>query len=252
LTVLEQLFPQQRELPVEQAYGELRLSERARDDRPYVVANMVASVDGRATLSGRSGSLANEADKQIFLDLRTQVDAVMAGPATIGIENYGPLIKSDERKQRRRARGLEPVPLAVTVSGSMELPVLSPLFQDPGSRIVVITNSERPPPPCAAELIVERIPGDTVDIVAGLGRLRSAHGVRSLLHEGGPTLLGSVTACGALDELFLTRSPSLVGGGDEITILEGAAPEQPLSLELVSLMREGGYLFLRYAVARSA
>jgi riboflavin biosynthesis pyrimidine reductase len=252
LTVLEQLFPQRRELPVEQAYGELSLSERARDDRPYVIANMIASVDGRATLRGRSGPLANEADKQIFLDLRTQVDAVMAGPATIGIESYGPLIKSDERKQRRRARGLEPVPLAVTVSGSMELPVLAPLFQDPGARIVVITNSEREPPPCAAELIVEHIPGDTVDLVAGLGRLRSVHGVRSLLHEGGPTLLGTVTAAGALDELFLTRSPSLVGSGDEITILEGATVEQPLSLELVSLMRESGYLFLRYAVARSS
>jgi riboflavin biosynthesis pyrimidine reductase len=248
LTALEQLYPQRRELPVADAYGDLGLSERAPADRPYVIANMIASVDGRATLQGRSGSLASEADKQIFLDLRTQTDAVMVGPATLAIEKYGPLIKSDERKERRRARGLEPVPLAVTITRSMELPVQAPLFQDPGSRIVVLTNSDRDPPPCPAQLIIERIPGDPIDIVAGLGRLRTAHGVRSLLHEGGPTLLGHVTAAGALDELFLTRSPKLVGGGDELAILEGPAPDRPLTLELLSLMCEGAYLFLRYAV----
>ena len=248
MTALEQLYPQRRELPAADAYGDLGLSERAPADRPYVIANMVASVDGRATLQGRSGSLASEADKQIFLDLRTQTDAIMVGPATIAVENYGPLIKSDERRERRRARGLDPLPLAVTVTRSMELPLQAPLFQDPGSRIVVLTNSDRDPPPCPAQLIVERIPGDPIDIVAGLGRLRSAHGVRSLLHEGGPTLLGSVTAVGALDELFLTRSPKLVGSGEGPTILEGSAPDRPLSLELLSLMREDAFLFLRYAV----
>ncbi len=247
LTALEQLYPQRRELAAVDAYGDLDLSERAPAGRPYVIANMVASVDGRATLHGRSGSLASEADKQIFLDLRTQTDAIIVGPATIAIENYGPLIKSDERKERRHARGLDPLPLAVTVTRSMELPVQAPLFQDPRSRIVVLTNSDRDPPPCPAEVIVERIPGDPIDLVVGLGRLRTAHGVRSLLCEGGPTLLGSVTAVGALDELFLTRSPTLVAS-DEITILEGAAPDRPLTLELLSLMREGGYLFLRYAV----
>ena len=72
--------------------------------------------------------------------------------------------------------------------------------------------------------------------------------MRSLLLEGGPTLLGAVTAVGALDELFLTRSPKLVGSGDEPTILEGSAPDRPLSLELLSLMREDAFLFLRYAV----
>ena len=129
---------------------------------------MVASADGRATLAGAAAH-SSEADRQLFLDLRTQVDAVMAGPATIAIESYGPLVKSDERRERRRASGARAGTARGHRTRSMELPVQAPLFQDPGSRIVVLTNSDRDPPPCPAQLTVERVPGEPLDLVAGLG-----------------------------------------------------------------------------------
>jgi riboflavin biosynthesis pyrimidine reductase len=243
---LEQLFPERRAVEAADAYGDLRLEEAAPPDRPYVVANMVASIDGRATLGGRSGRLGNDADRQIFLDLRTQVDAVMAGTATIAIERYGPIIKSAERRARRRARGLDEIPLAVTATRSMELPAQAPLFQDPGSRIVVLTNSDREPPPCAATLIVERIPGEPLDLIAGMSRLRASHGVRSLLLEGGPTILAAMMSPGLVDELFLTRAPKVVGSADEPTILEGASLPAPVDTALLSVMLDESFLFLRY------
>jgi riboflavin biosynthesis pyrimidine reductase len=243
---LESLFPERCELAVEDAYGELRLDALAPAGRPYVIANMIATVDGRATLAGRSGGLGNEADRQIFLDLRTQVDAVMAGTATIGIERYGPLLKSPERRARRVRRGLEPVPLAVTATRTMELPAQAPIFADPESRIVVLTNSDREAPACAARVSIERLGGEPLDLLAGMERLRARHGIRSLLLEGGPTMLAAMTAAGLVHELFLTRAPKLAGSGGEPTILEGPPLEQPLDLELVSLLREGAYLFLRY------
>jgi riboflavin biosynthesis pyrimidine reductase len=95
---------------------------------------------------------------------------------------------------------------------------------------------------------VERIPGEDLDLVAGLARLSERHGVRSLLVEGGPTLLASLVAAGALHELFLTVAPRLVGGAGEIGILEGAAPAKPLELELRSALKEEGFLFLRYRI----
>ena len=74
----------------------------------------------------------------------------MVGPATIAIERYGPLARRPEVRERRRAARAAGVPLAVTASRSLELPVDAPLFQDPDSRIVVLTNRDREPPPCAA------------------------------------------------------------------------------------------------------
>ncbi len=227
------------------SYGELRLADLAPPDRPYVVANMIASADGRATIAGRSGGLGNETDHELFLDLRTEVDAVMAGPATIATENYGPLIRSPERRGRRRSRGLEEVPLAITVTRSMQLPEQAPLFMDPESRIVVITNSDRDAAPCPAQIVVERVPGEPLDLLEGMRRLRSAHGVRTVLLEGGPTVLGAMASTGVVDELFLTLAPKLVAGG-EPTIVEGPALDGETDMELMSVMRDRSYLFLRF------
>jgi 5-amino-6-(5-phosphoribosylamino)uracil reductase len=207
---------------------------------------MVVTADGRASLGGRTQGISSDIDRDLFHALRAQVDAVMVGTATIALERYGPLARRPEVRRRRAELGLAEVPLAVTASRSLELPVDAPLFQDPESRIVVLTNSDREPPPCAAQLIVERIPGAELDFAEGAARLRASHGVRAMLHEGGPTVLGAMLAPGLIDELFLTVSPLLVGGG-EPSVVEGTALVQPLSLELLSVLSHESFLFLRYA-----
>lgn len=244
---LEQLFPRRRAVASSEAYANLRFGELAEPGRPYVVANMVETVDGRAALTGRTEAISSDLDRELFLQLRTEVDAVMAGPATIAIEGYGPLIRSADRRERRRALGLDPVPIAVTATRTMELPVQAPLFKDEDARIVVLTNSDREAPPCPAKITVERIPGDELNLVAAMERLHARHGVRSLLLEGGPTLLAAMVGAGVVNELFLTIAAKLAGSG-EPTILEGAPLGSPLDLGLKSLMRHESYLFLRYEV----
>jgi riboflavin biosynthesis pyrimidine reductase len=208
---------------------------------------MVVTADGRATFEGRTEGISSDTDRDLFHALRAQVDAVMVGTATIGLERYGPLARRPEVRRRRAELELDEVPLAVTASRSMELPASAPLFADPESRIVVITNSDREAPPCEAHLVVERIPGPDIDLRAGMERLRTAHGVRAMLHEGGPTLLAAMLEGRLVDELFLTVSPTLVGGG-EPSILEGAAYTRPSGLELRSVLEHESYLYLRYAI----
>jgi riboflavin biosynthesis pyrimidine reductase len=245
---LEQLYPERRELEASDAYAGLGLAEHARPDRPYVVANMVLTADGRAALGGHTESISSDTDRELFLELRLQVDAVMVGTGTIAIEEYGPLVRAPERRERRREAGLEPVPLAITASRSMELPVATPLFQDEETRIVVVTSSDREPPPAPAAVSVIRTGGDEPDFVVALRRLRAEHGVRSVLLEGGPTLLSAMAGAGVVDELFLTLSPLLTGSGGEPAILEGSPLPAPIALTLRSALREDGYLYLRYAL----
>jgi riboflavin biosynthesis pyrimidine reductase len=208
---------------------------------------MVSTPDGRATVGGRTKPLSSGADRELFHRLREQVDAVMVGVATIAIENYGPLVSDGERRERRRARGLDAVPTAVTATRSMELPVDAPLFADPGSTVVVLTNSRREPPPVAAQLTVERQNGDVLDLAAGMATLRRQQGVRALLLEGGPTLLAAMIAARLVDELFLSVAPVLVGAAGEPSILEGPV-EGPVGLTLLSAFHDDGHLFLRYSV----
>ena len=54
-------------------------------------------------------------------------------------------------------------------------------------------------------------------------RLTSDFGVRTLLCEGGPTVFGALLHEDLADELFLTLSPRLAGGGSEAAITRGPA-----------------------------
>jgi riboflavin biosynthesis pyrimidine reductase len=92
-------------------------------------------------------------------------------------------------------------------------------------------------------IVVESGPDGRVDLPALL-RSQRRRGVRSLLCEGGPTLHGALEAAGLVDELFLTITPKLSGGGAP-HILEGELP-RVAELELAWLLEEGGELFARY------
>ena len=50
--------------------------------------NFVATVDGRATLEGRSGPIGSDADTAMLVSLRKRFDAVMIGHGTKRVEGY--------------------------------------------------------------------------------------------------------------------------------------------------------------------
>ena len=248
---IEELFPERRSVPLELVYADLGLAARAEGlRRPYVVANMVSTVDGRASLGGRTREISSDADRELFHALREQVDAVMAGTGTVGIERYGRLVRDEARVARRVARGLAPQPLAVTASRSLELPVDAPLFEDSESRVLVLATRAGEVPARGAQVIVEPVPGGderTIDFVAGLELLLVHHGVRTLLLEGGPTLLAAMLEAGVVDELFLAHAP-LIADGVEPSLVEGGPLPEPIGVRLLSLLKHGEYLFARYAV----
>lgn len=210
---------------------------------------MIASADGRAAVGGGTRGLTGPADRALFHGLRAQVDAVMAGAATAAVERYGPLVRDDAVRERRRAEGLEPVPLACLVSGRLRIPDDLPLLQDESSRALVITASEAELTGTAAAVDYLRAPGPPIALKPILGRLRSEHGVRSLLVEGGPAVNRALLEEDLVDELFLTVAPLLVGG-DPLPIVAPGGRRPPARLELLWCLRAEDELFLRYRVAR--
>src|SRR5213079_828341 len=98
-----------------------------------------------------SGPIGNEDDRELFHELRAQVDAVMAGASTVRTERYGRIVRDAARRERRAARGLAPDPLAVVVSGRLDLAPDLPLLSAPEQRVVVITGSDKELGETAAE-----------------------------------------------------------------------------------------------------
>jgi riboflavin-specific deaminase-like protein len=224
----------------------LELSQLAREDRPYIVVNMIATLDGRAAIDGRTAKLGNEGDRALFHRLRAQADAVMVGAGTVRAERYHPLIRDPELRELRAERGLGD-PLAVIVSASLRLDPAIPLLADPASRIVVMTSSTDELEGSVASIEYLRGEGgEEMPLTQLLQRLRREHGVRSIVCEGGPTLNASLLLEDLVDELFLTIAPKVVGGAEPLTIVSGPLLAQPLEFELAGLLELDGHLFGRY------
>jgi riboflavin-specific deaminase-like protein len=237
------LHPQQRETTPEELASGLGLAELAPGDRPYLGVNMVSSLDGKATIDWRTRGLSTELDRRLFHHLRTQADAVMVGAGTARVERYGRMVKNEELRDKRRAEGLDPDPLAVIVSARLDLPADLPLLNEPEQRVVIATGSDATLPDLAAEVDYLRVGGDLPVLMA---RLREDYGVRSVLCEGGPTLNSHLLAAGLMDELFLTLNPKLAAGAAALTIVAGRTLVAPAEFELVSLAEGDGDLFTRW------
>jgi riboflavin-specific deaminase-like protein len=225
--------------------------------RPYVVLNMISTVDGRATIGGRSGPIGSRADRALFRGLRTVVDAVMVGAGTVRAERYGQIIREESHRRLRRERGLSEEPHTFIVSGRLSLSGDIPLLAAAGSRVAIVTASAASLPECPARVEYVRAERNgSLDLPAALAELRERFAVRTLLCEGGPHLNAHLLAAGLVDELFLTLSPKLAGGeetsGEGLRIVAGPELEKNIELELLAALESDSEMFLRYGVCASA
>lgn len=240
-----QLWPQPDVVEIETHLGALRLAERAPARRPFTVVNFVSSVDGRATVAGRSGPLGDDGDRELFHALRREVDAVLVGTGTLEAERYGRLVRDPETRERRRQRGLRPEPLACVVTRSGALPLKIALFNELEAEIVVFSGAEPDLRGVKAQVQVVRLDRAELTFEAALAQLRTRWGIRALLCEGGPTVFGALLREGVADQLFLTLAPKLAGGG-EAPIARGPELPGPAQAALEAVLERAGTLFLRY------
>lgn len=246
LLQLHQLIPSERTVETLELLGEMDLVARSGGERPYIVANFISSADGRATFEGRSGPLGSQADREMFHGLREQMDAVMAGTKTLEIEHYGRLLGKPERRARRVEAGLSAEPLMCIVTRSGHVPVQAPIFAEPEARIVVFAPPGTTVDAVAAQVELAELDPGELTLTTAMRTLRSEHGVRSLLCEGGPTLFGALLQEQLVDELFLTLAPRLTGGGTSPSVTSGPELRELGQLALVWALEHDDSLFLRY------
>lgn len=212
-----------------------------------VYVSMISTLDGRIALDGRSSALGGPGDLEMLLELRTAADGVLIGAATVCAEGYGRLVRSEERRARRRAAGLTEDPVAVVLSRRFDVPWEAGLFAAPEQPVLVYTAAGAgDPPPTAAPVEVVRLADPTPALV--LADLR-ARGTRRVLCEGGPTLVRALTEAGLVDELFLTLTPLVTADTEQPGILTGPRLPAPRGLALRWVLRVEDELYLRYSFA---
>ena len=84
MTILR-LYPPPRQ-EVSAIYEDLSPSWRRDGERPYVILNMVSSLDGRTAIEGKAAGIGSTTDRKTMRTLRSKVDAVMIGAGTLRAE----------------------------------------------------------------------------------------------------------------------------------------------------------------------
>jgi riboflavin biosynthesis pyrimidine reductase len=88
---VRRLLPDPGETTISEQLGAYSPCEEAREGRPFVAMNFVATLDGRATIDGRSGPIGSDTDTAMMSGLRERFDAVMVGAGTKRVERYANL-----------------------------------------------------------------------------------------------------------------------------------------------------------------
>lgn len=252
--------------------GDLHFS-KSHVKRPFVIANFVSTLDGIVSykVKGHSGGSAisgsDPGDRFIMGLLRASADAIMVGartvhdvsPKDLWIPEYTYPAAKHLYAAYRNVLHKSEYPLVVILSASGRLELRRAIFRTPGVRTVVITTQYGKDELVRAGVMklhsvqvftLEATQG-RIDPLAILRLLSSQFGVRTLLHEGGPTLFGQFLAAKAVDELFLTLSPQIAGRKHDSfrpALVQGVefVPDRAPWFQILSVKQKAEHLYLRY------
>lgn len=221
--------------------------------RCFVRANMITSLDGAATVDGRAGGLSGPGDRVLFTVMREVADVVLVGAGTVRAENYSGTQLSVAARQRRQARGQREVPPIAVITASGALEPHGRLFMRTETPPLIFTTTAsigatRERLHGRAEVLeASRADPIAVDPAAVLAEL-ARRGLYRVLCEGGPTLLGQITAADLVDQLALTVAPVLAGGGAIRVVICSASVMTRLRASHIATDQDG-YLYQLFSRA---
>lgn len=181
--------------------------------RPGVTLKWATSLDGKiATAAGDSQWISSPAGRRWALELRELHDAILVGSGTA--------LADDPRLDRRLGKADGPI-VRVVMDRRLRLQPEARLFQVDGPVLVYAAQAadagrRRALESAGAEVVI--LP--TVDpprILSDLGR----RGLRSLLVEGGGSILAAFVESGCYDRVEVCCAPVLIGGSQALGPLAG-------------------------------
>jgi 2,5-diamino-6-(ribosylamino)-4(3H)-pyrimidinone 5'-phosphate reductase len=218
--------------------------------RPYVLLNMVTSVDGKAAIDGSAAGIGSPTDQTLMRSIRAAADGVLTGAGTLRADKTDSSVGA-EWAAKRVAQGLPPKPLAIVLSTDGDFPFDRSDFAKPQPHRVSLVGSKTPPERREKLAAWGRLfvaPTPEPEALWALRILREECGVNYLLVEGGPNINGILLAFGGVDEICWTLAPKLIGSGETLTLIAGPALDTPRQLTLHTAYLHENEFFFRYRV----
>lgn len=222
-------------------------------DRPYTLLSCALSLDGYlGSVAPPRLELSNAADFDRVDAVRASCDAILVGAATVRRDNPRLLVRCKARRDERKARGLTPSPIKVTVTGRVELDPRADFFATGNTQKLVYCTSERMDDAHTrlgqvATVLDGGQPLDMRRVSEDLGE----RGVDRLLVEGGGQVHTQFLTGNLADELQLVVAPFFVGDSRAPRFVsDGRFPWNADRRATLSEVRQiGDVVLLRYALS---
>jgi 5-amino-6-(5-phosphoribosylamino)uracil reductase len=212
-------------------------------NRPHTSVILATSADGKiADSSSRPARFPSAIDKARLEEHLSRSDAALFGAGTLRAYGTSLPIRDPELLNRRHRAGLPPQPIQIVCSASGNLDRGARFFRQPFPRWLLTGRD-------GAAGWRE---GEEFDRVLILSSWRetldelTALGIQNLAVLGGGKLIASLLNEKAIDEIYLTLCPVLLGGENAPTPVTGALGEGSVKLEPVSFEAIDGEIFLHY------
>ncbi|MBU2560429.1 2,5-diamino-6-(ribosylamino)-4(3H)-pyrimidinone 5'-phosphate reductase [archaeon] len=215
--------------------------------RPHILLNAGMTLDGKIASITRNTEISCKEDLERVHEIRKKMDAIMVGIGTI--------LDDDPRLTVHKIPGKkEDNPLRVVVDSRGRTPLDARVLNDDARTIIAVSRA-------ASLEKIEKIKEMAEVVVCGenkvdLGCLMDElykKGVKTLLLEGGATLNWGMFKEDLVDEVHVAISPTVVGGKDALSLVEGDGFEkikEGVALKLKKHYTLGSDLILEYEVKR--
>ena len=172
-------------------------------DRPFVVAQLGQSLDGRiATRSGDSRWINGAAALAHVHRIRASVDAVVVG--------VGTAISDDPELTVRHTAGRDPARVVIDPNG--RLLADAKCLRDDGTRRILIRNGNSTAH-CNAEVLSLPKSNEAQLCPREITRQLYAIGLKKILIEGGAMTVSAFVDAGTVDRLHVLVAPIILGSG---------------------------------------
>lgn len=226
--------------------------------RPRIIANLAMTADGKIDSVRREGpKFSSRIDRDRMDALRAEADVLIVGALTIRTEDPPLRVKNPARRAARLMAGRLEELIVVVLSDSGEVPPAARFLREPAASRWLAVREDLPEaaltalsePLRSGVLQLLRAGRGAVDLNALMAHL-TALGAHTVLVEGGGETVARFLAADLLDELNLTICPTLLGGREAPTPVEGPglSMAERRNLALASVERVGDELFLKYHV----
>lgn len=227
--------------------------------RPHTIVILAMTADGKIADKKRSPARFGSAiDKAHLEEQVSLVDGVLFGAGTLRAYGTSLPITNPQLIQSRknRAQSLQPIHIVVSASGKIDYGFK--FFQQPLPRWLLTTKDGDS---CLWQdrRFFERVLiGETCSNTSSFiwqpifAQLQSLE-MQKLAILGGGKLVASLLAINAIDEIWLTVCPLVLGGVDAPTPVAGVGwlQSQAIELDLLEVKSLGQEVFLHYAVCQA-